>query len=98
MTTRIQGVVEFYGDDQYGGVQCARCGSSVDFELCPECGGEGWVEADEPDSWAWLEDDLVRCGTCAGEGGWYECLSSVEYCRTHPLPGREHIRFAPVEA
>src|SRR5215471_17902118 len=90
---RIEGLVEYYGADESGGVQCARCGSSIDFDLCPDCGGEGFVESPDEDSWAYIENELERCGLCAGAGGWWQCLSSVEYCKANPLPGREHSRF-----
>jgi DnaJ-class molecular chaperone len=90
---RIEGVVEFFTIGDREEVQCARCGSSISFEDCPECGGDGWVESPDEDSWAWMEDELERCGVCAGAGGWWVCLSSEDYCRSNPMPGRESVRF-----
>ena len=98
--TRIEGVVEWFQipgrDAGEEDCQCARCGSSIMFDDCSQCGGEGWHESPDDDSWAWMEDRLERCGTCAGQGGWWTCLSTVEYCRAHPMPGREDVRFPRV--
>lgn len=73
---------------------CPRCGSSADFEMCDQCGGDGWVESPDEDSWAFLEDELEECGYCLGKGGWWQCLSSYEWCQAHPLPGQEQTRRA----
>lgn len=64
--------------------QCRRCGSSLDWEQCATCEATGdldWVTA------------LGRrnCPTCRGSGRMPTCLSTREYCDTHPLPGRDHI-------
>jgi hypothetical protein len=97
MTTRIEGVVEFFEiGDGYEDCQCARCGSSVDFEECSDCGGEGTHDFAEDDPIQYGPSDVQPCGTCEGSGGWWMCLSSEEFCKAHPLPGREHIRFKEV--
>jgi hypothetical protein len=74
--------------------QCARCGSSADFVDCDTCGGEGYV--DEYDD-EWMEQDSYRCDVCCGRGGWQECISSREFCKQNPLPGREDVKPGKIE-
>jgi hypothetical protein len=69
--------------------QCARCGSSCDWQRCSdiECEDGYLVEGQMYD-----EDDSIpvrRCDVCDGYGGWQKCLSSPEWCSANPLPGRE---------
>jgi hypothetical protein len=82
--------------------QCARCGSSVDRELCEDCGGDGYVEAGcfedscccaNPE----VDHDYETCHACAGSGGWWRCLSSEEFCGANPLPGRGAVSRGEVE-
>lgn len=62
---------------------CARCGSSCDWVYCFEC---VWDE----------DDDCDYCG-CGGRGGWWECLSSTDWCLANPLVGREDIERGQIE-
>lgn len=73
--------------------QCARCGSSLDFEQCEMCGGEGVYGHDcGEDCCVCLHpEDNMRCDICHGEGSWPRCFSSAEWCRDHPMPGRENV-------
>ena len=66
--------------------QCARCGSSCHYVDCWECGGEGAAGHDCGDDTCCClhPDDNVRCDTCHGHGGWYECLSGADWCEAHP--------------
>lgn len=74
--------------------QCARCGSSASFVDCEECNGEGvWI--DEENEFGELED--CDCCTCLGEGGWWQCLSSADWCKANPLPGREQVERGKIE-
>jgi hypothetical protein len=72
--------------------QCARCGSSVGHRDCENCGGDGYIEDDD---WQFPSND--RCDICLGDGGWYVCLSSGEWCEAHPIPGRETVTRGTVE-
>lgn len=74
--------------------QCARCGSSLSFEDCDNCGGEGYVESDD---WQDDEDTLYTCDWCRGSGGHWACLSSPEWCAANPREGREQIQRGAVE-
>lgn len=65
-------------------VQCGRCGSSMGFDDCHVCGGEGEYEGDG--DW-----DMETCPECRGAGGLWSCLSSDEWCESHPRPGREAV-------
>lgn len=74
--------------------QCARCGSSMDRVRCDSCGGDGWHEDVDGVNGS---VDHVDCDICSGRGDWKVCMSSDEWCRAHPLPGREHIEPSTVE-
>lgn len=93
----------FIGDHPHDGKDyepcCARCGSSVDWQDCEECGGEGYVDHDcGEDCCACLNpEDNVPCDCCRGNTGWYRCLSSDEWCKANPLPGRETVGRGAVE-
>jgi hypothetical protein len=81
-------------DGRYWDCQCARCGSSVMFNECDNCGGEGWIEDDD---WQAYEGDGHNCYWCNGVGGHFACVSSVEYCEGHPKKGREDITRGTIE-
>lgn len=73
--------------------QCARCGSSLDFERCDICGGDG-VDGHDcgDDSCCCLDpEDNITCDTCGGSGSWPRCFSTPAWCQANPLPGRENI-------
>lgn len=78
---------------------CARCGSSVDWEPCTTCGGEG-VDGHycgEDCCCCLYPDDNMPCDLCDGEGGFRVCISSPEWCQANPLPGRESIERGRIE-
>lgn len=79
--------------------QCARCGSSIDVEHCEHCGGDGvdGHECGEDTCCCLYPHDNVPCEFCGGTGAWRRCLSSPEWCRANPIPGREHIERGAVE-
>lgn len=81
-------------DGRYWECQCARCGSSMDFQDCDYCGGEGYSdhECGEDTCCCLYPEDNVTCDICHGDGGWWMCLSSQEWCEANPLPGRENIK------
>lgn len=93
-TTRIVGGIEWYRVDEHNEEsQCARCGSSVEYVACANCGGEGYSHHDcgEDCCCCLYPEDNVVCDWCRGTGGSHHCLSTPEYCEAHPLPGREAI-------
>ena len=79
--------------------QCARCGSSVHWIDCTNCGGEGMVDHDcgEDTCCCASPEENVPCDICAGEGGWHQCLSSPEFCEENPRGGREHVKRGRIE-
>lgn len=94
----IRGGIEFYPTDEDDGAQCARCGSSVTWVVCYNCGGD-----DERLGSDCIDDlchggecmhgdsGFIRCDVCRGEGGWYRCLSGREWCEANPMEGRDQI-------
>lgn len=62
---------------------CPNCGSSAYFEECPDC-EEGIEQVDWGDDVISYYVDLP-CRTCGGDGGWWRCMSSPEWCAAHPL-------------
>ena len=93
MTTQERYIGRHPDDDRMWDCQCARCGSSLEFEQCEVCGGEG-VDGHDcgEDSCCCADpDDNVPCQACGGDGVWPLCASSHEWCKSNPLPGRAHI-------
>jgi hypothetical protein len=81
--------------------QCGRCGSSITFEACPNCGGDGYSGHDcGEDSCCCLDpyEDNVPCDICKGDGTIPHCLSSPEWCEANPLAGRETTERHTVES
>lgn len=79
--------------------QCARCGSSVDFEVCYDCDGDGYNGHDcgEDCCCCAAPEDNVVCWTCNGTGRFHRCLSSPEWCQENPLQGRENVERGRIE-
>lgn len=78
--------------------QCARCGSSADHERCDQCdeGYDGHDCGEDCCMCRYPEDNMI-CDICNGHGGWYRCLSSPEWCKANPLPGRESVERGNIE-
>lgn len=75
--------------------QCARCGSSLYWDLCEVCMGDGITDHGqlyEEDPLWYDQDDYEPCHQCGGEASWPICLSSPEWCNANPLKGREAIK------
>ena len=85
----IIGGIEYFTIGDEKDAQCARCGSSCYSVTCWQCGGDGFTEEDDWDS---EQDVIERCDICTGDGGWYRCCSSREWCEANPMPGREAIK------
>lgn len=80
-------------DDATDGIDsCPRCGSSTTWVECEMCedGFDGHDCGEDCCACANPEPNVV-CGFCKGEGGYYRCLSSPEWCEAHPLPGKEDV-------
>lgn len=73
--------------------QCARCGSSMMWAECENCGGEGLDGHDcGEDCCCCLDPEPnQRCDYCRGSGGHWECMSSPRFCTANPLTGRDEI-------
>ncbi len=80
--------------------QCGRCGSSIMFQECGNCGGDGVTGHDCWEDCCCCADpeDNVACDICHGVGAFPLCLSSAEWCEKHPLPGRENTPRSTPEA
>lgn len=78
--------------------QCARCGSSCDWEDCENC-DEGYVGHDcGEDCCCCLDPEPnVVCDLCHGATGRYYCMSDAGWCNAHPLPGRENVPRGKLE-
>lgn len=72
-------------------VCCPRCGSSCSFEECTECDEFGYAYHDCGEDCCMCLDQSnnVTCAICRGKGGWWQCLSSAEWCKANPIAGRE---------
>lgn len=97
MKTQIGGMPPQDGREWY--CQCARCGSSLDRVRCENCGGDGVTGHNCGDDTCCCLDpeDNVTCGSCRGECGFWQCLSSTDWCQQHPLRGRELVERSTPE-
>lgn len=80
--------------------QCARCGSSLAWESCNVCGGEGITgpgELHEEDPLWYDPDDYEPCSQCGGVAAWPVCLSTPEWCEANALPGRTGMKCSTPE-
>lgn len=87
-------------DGQEYDCQCARCGSSIAWERCGNCGGEGVTQLGElyEQDPLWYEPgDYESCHQCDGEASWGICLSSPEWCAANPIFGREAVERGTIE-
>ena len=72
--------------------QCARCGSSVDFELCEYCeDGLDGHDCGEDCCCCLNPEENVVCQYCLGSGVSLICMASPEWCDGHPLAGRKGV-------
>jgi hypothetical protein len=54
---------------------CQKCGCSMDWSDCANCGGEGETELYELDPLWYDEDDVEDCDWCQGSGGYWACFT-----------------------
>jgi hypothetical protein len=79
--------------------QCARCGSSITWEDCGNCGGDGLTGHDcgEDCCMCLYPEDNIECDICNGQGAFGICLSSPEFCEANPGLGRADIKRGAIE-
>lgn len=68
-------------DDEPGEPSCEVCGSSLEWEDCDVCGGEGYSGHDCGEDVCcclWPEDNEV-CHQCDGKGGWWWCYNAKNH-------------------
>lgn len=93
---------ETYGPGLEIDCQCARCGSSCDWQHCYNC-DEGSLGSDCIDDLCHGgecihgDSGFIPCDICGGYGGWNQCLSGAEWCEANPMPGRESITQGQIE-
>jgi hypothetical protein len=80
--------------------QCGRCGSTLSWNECWNCGGEGVSSHDcgEDCCCCAYPEDNVTCDVCEGVGSFPHCISSEEWCLAHPMDGRETTLRSTPEA
>ena len=78
--------------------QCARCGSSCDYVECWDC-EDGYSDHDcgEDCCCCLRPENNVLCSICLGRDGWQCCISSEQWCKANPLPGRETVERGEIE-
>lgn len=77
---------------------CARCGSDVFWVRCDECeDGFSHHDCGDDSCCCVLPIANMKCDTCQGEAGWFVCMSKLEWCDLHPLPGREKFKRGEIE-
>lgn len=67
---------------------------------CEACGGQGitdYGELHELDPLWYDEKDVSYCLQCGGDPVDYVCMSSREWCESHPLVGRETTPHGTIE-
>lgn len=97
MTYEIRGGTEFFfAPNGECAASCARCGSSVYWDDCETCGGDGYVENDDFDDLNDWDRETYSCDGCNGQGGHWRCLAGWEWCIGNPLEGRAHIESTAI--
>lgn len=61
---------------------CPVCGSTMYWEPCDQCGGEGFREVYEEDPLWYDEGDTKTCDWCDGAGGHWFCLNFKNHPET----------------
>ena len=86
-------------DGRYWDCQCARCGSSLVFVDCDNCGGDGVSGHDCGEDCCCCADpeENETCDWCFGAGGHWQCYARAEWCEAHPGTGREDVKRGTVE-
>lgn len=78
--------------------QCARCGSSVHTQRCDYCeDGFDGHDCGEDCCCCLHPEENMPCQYCRATGFWRACCSSIEFCETNPLPGREAVARGEIE-
>ena len=85
----IESVISKYppSDGREWDCQCARCGSSCDWQDCWDCDDRFYCDCD--DDWC--------CCICHGHGGLWECSSPESWCNANPMKGRDNVPRGQIE-
>jgi len=59
---------------------CELCGCELEYEDCPLCGGDGYLDAHDDDPFWYDIGALEPCPDCDEAGGWWFCPNA----KTHP--------------
>lgn len=65
---------EFSEDFFFDEPSCPTCHSSMFWETCDQCGGDGYHDLYEEDPFYYGKDDTEECLNCDSGGGWWICL------------------------
>src|ERR1700719_2468023 len=96
----MPGVIQDYPprDGKQHDCQCARCGSSCDYERCDQCeDGYDGHDCGEDCCCCLHPEENVVCQICRGYSGWGGAPSSKEWCEANPLEGRENVQRGEIE-
>lgn len=104
MTTNQTSRIQKFPPQDGGGwdCQCARCGSSCDYQDCWNC-EDGGCGSDCCDDLCYGGECIhgdsgeIPCDICQARGGWWSCLSGEEYCNANPIKGRENVSRGQIE-
>lgn len=67
-------------------LSCPRCGGDVEWQECEEIDcDDGQVSLYEEDPLWYDEGDTEPCQTCDGQGGWWHCVNTREWCVANAL-------------
>lgn len=72
------GELTTYLDEDDCEPSCTKCGSSVLWEDCWNCGGDGELDVYETDPLWYDPGDTEKCDVCSGKGGYYVCISKCD--------------------
>ena len=73
-------------DDAEYGPPCPHCGGEMESEACWACHGEGGHYPYEANPIEYLPDEFKRCEECRGQGRYWVCSNSYDWCAANPRP------------
>ncbi len=67
-----------YWEDEPAGPFCKRCGGDMEWVECYAGCDDGYFDGYEEDPLWYYPGETVRCETCQGASGWWECFHCQE--------------------